>query len=79
MIAFAKHLVGREVSRVDRSLDNHGERINTLERTAVNQESLEKTITRVTTDFKQHVDTVAAGIHQRIDDVHRMLPKRGGD
>jgi len=69
-------LLGREVRRVDDSMRNYNERIGKLEVSAVSHPSLERTITRVTTEFKDHVDTVAAGIHQRIDDIYRIVPKR---
>lgn len=70
VMAVAKWLLGREVDRIDKHQEKTDSRLDTLEKTAVTREDLDRTEVRIVTAINSGITELrqaTAAAHERID------------
>ena len=79
LAALGKWLVGREVDRLDKTLESHGQDIKSLKEDHVSQSDLDRIVDRVeqiATRIGDKLEAKVGAVHARIDQVIGLPPRK---
>ena len=79
LAAIGKWALGREVDRLDKTLESHGDSIDALEKDHVGKADVDRILTRLDDNTTRVVDRLEGkldAVHARIDQVFGLPPRK---